>query len=76
MESTALRYDARSNKWDAIPDMLRKRSGHELTALDNCIYALGGTTGGTTEKFDVKSQKWTEMPSMSGQRAYFGAVSV
>ena len=53
---------------------------HELVALDNCIYALGGYLGGAyisvVKKFDVKTQKWTDVPRMIQHRGYFGAVSM
>ena len=71
------RYDTRSNKWEAIPAMITARHGHELVAMDNCVYALGGygdVVLSAVEKFDVKSHKWTAVPSMSEARAWFGGV--
>ena len=57
--------------------MTTPRCIHELVALDNCFYALGGYSDKYTssvEKFDVKSQKWTAGPSMLEERGYFGAI--
>ena len=69
----------RVNKWESIPDMLTSRMAHELIALDNCIYALGGYLNGSVisavEKFDVKTQHWREVPPMLERRQWFGAIS-
>ena len=55
------------------------KQGHELVALEDGVYALGGS-GGTqyftaVDKFDVKTEKWTTAQSMSVTRGWFGAVS-
>ena len=59
--------------------MTKSRHSHELVALDNDIYALGGLSNGflsSVEKFNGKLQKWSEVSSMLEKRHYFGAVSM
>ena len=60
--------------------MIVTKEGHELVALDDGVYALGGSSSthqyfSAVDKLDVTAQKWTDAPAMSEIRGWFGAVS-
>lgn len=54
------------------------RSTHEVVAIDECVYALGGNDGSSSlnsvEMFDPKSNKWTLLSSMVTRRSSVGAA--
>ena len=61
------KFNPANNVWTKMPDMPHIRYGHELAALDNDLYAIGGqvdnayNASNLVEKFD--GTRWTEVSS-------------
>lgn len=74
-------YDALTNQWSFIPQMMSARSGVSLVAFHNTLYAIGGFNGftrlNTCEKFKPGSSKnWEEISNMSTSRSNFATVTL
>ncbi|XP_077302162.1 kelch-like protein 28 [Arctopsyche grandis] len=75
------RYDPASNSWISLAPMLSKRCNHEIAAIANEIYIIGGQPGGanyvkTMEVYNINQNKWTVAPPMKRKRGNFAAVTL
>ena len=70
------RFNVKSQSWEAIPDMLTGRDGHELATMENFVYAVGGIGVTGVEKFDPKNNTWSEVQSMTEGRSFFAATAL
>ncbi|XP_077983448.1 gigaxonin-like [Glandiceps talaboti] len=69
--NTGEKYDPDTNTWSFIAPMIHGRYGHNLVAIDNHIYAVGGYEEDvihTMEAYDIYKNTWEEMPSMQISR--------
>ena len=73
-------YNPATDKWTEKAPMGTGRTGLAAVALDDTLYALGGTTSSettnTVEVFTVGTGKWATGTPMNTARAYFGAAVV
>nr|CAH7766920.1 unnamed protein product [Callosobruchus chinensis] len=72
------RFNIRRNAWEPITSMHHRRSTHEVVAIHNYIYALGGNDGSSSlnavEQYDPKTNKWAVVCSMATRRSSVGAA--
>lgn len=76
--SSGERFNVRRNAWEPITSMNNRRSTHEVVAIDDFIYAIGGNDGSSSlnavEQYDPKTNKWVVVCSMSTRRSSVGAA--
>ncbi|XP_077296164.1 kelch-like protein 12 [Arctopsyche grandis] len=75
------RYDPASNSWISLAPMLSNRYNHEIAAIANEIYIIGGQLDGanyvnTMEVYNINQNKWTVAPPMKEKRGNFAAVTL
>lgn len=64
-------YNARTNKWQRAPDMLRKRHFFGSCVINNCLYAAGGECEGSqrtlisAEVYDPNRNRWSFISDMN-----------
>ncbi|KAG1334154.1 F-box/kelch-repeat protein [Cocos nucifera] len=64
-------YNARTNKWNRAPDMLRKRHFFGSCVINNCLYVAGGECEGihrnlrSAEIYDPNKNRWTFIGEMN-----------
>ena len=62
----AIVLDLSSGKWTKLPEMQQSRTFNNSAFLYNsCIYAIGGNSEATCEKFDFITKKWKFIDSYS-----------
>lgn len=69
------KYDPETNQWTQIPPMSHARVGFGLVAIDDKIYAIGGSNDMSDpmtclEEFCIYTNKWRTLPEMSLKRAW------
>ncbi|RDD39942.1 Kelch-like protein 18 [Trichoplax sp. H2] len=75
-------YDNVRDEWFPAPSLQSMRSRLGVTALCNCIYAIGGVDGterlSTVERLDISHQQasWEYQTSMRVHRSALGAVNI
>ncbi|KAJ3702705.1 hypothetical protein LUZ61_006410 [Rhynchospora tenuis] len=74
-------YNARTNKWQRAPDMLRKRHFFGSCVINNCLYVAGGECEGiqrtlrSVEMYDPNRNRWACVAEMStGMVPFIGVV--
>ncbi|XP_077295330.1 kelch-like protein 12 [Arctopsyche grandis] len=75
------RYDPTSNSWTLLAPMLTKRTNHEIAAIANEIYIIGGRQNSenrlnTMEVYNINQNIWTVAPPMSEKRSSFAVVAL
>lgn len=73
---TAECYDPDKGCWTSIADMNYSRSSFATVSVEDCIYALGGQSTCTVERYDTSTGRWELTPAMSTKRINFGAAEV
>lgn len=84
---TIERYDPATNSWTSLQPMSKFRSHHQLLALQNRLWAIGGKSyavanGGARkvlnlcEVYDPSTDSWSEGVAMRYARCGFSAVAV
>jgi hypothetical protein len=67
------------NSWHTKTPMSQARSGLGVIAVDDKVYAIGGSTRngyvGTNEQYDPKTDTWVILKSMPTPRADFGITA-
>ena len=77
------RYQAKSNQWERIPDMIQARQRHALVSCCDYLYALGGLDSNTvlssmeriSDLNNSENNKWEQVKEMNTTRRNFVAVS-
>ena len=83
--ASAARFDPRAGKWKALPDLPEPRSSHDVVALGDTLYVVGGWTmleGGEQDWSDTllaldlsaKKSNWREIPQPFHRRALMAAA--
>lgn len=66
------RYDPERDLWEDMPPMHRSRGAASVTALNGCLYAVGGYDSGQwlceVEKFDPMTNQWQLITPMKYSR--------
>jgi len=72
-------YDVGLNRWNYIASSNTSRSGHELVAVDEILYAIGGEVDidriSSVERLDDLDSQWREVQSMNIPRSGLAAVA-
>lgn len=71
----AEKYDPNMNSWTAVAPMAHARQGFGLLAVDDNIYAIGGTSNmnyplTSIEKYNIFTNKWQPLPDVNLQRVW------
>ena len=70
--NTMERYNPEKDEWEDMPPMHRSRGAASVTALNGCLYAVGGYDSGQwlceVERFDPLTNQWTLIAPMHHSR--------
>ncbi|KAL9922400.1 kelch-like protein 25 [Glossina fuscipes fuscipes] len=75
-----LRFDIRTNKWEAMPSMLFKRLRFSAAIIADDIYVFGGTGTdreyiNSVERYNIHTNEWTVVDSLEVE-VYRGGAAV
>lgn len=66
------RYNPEQDEWEDMPPMHRSRGAASVTALNGCLYAVGGYDSGQwlceVERFDPSTNQWSLIAPMHHSR--------
>jgi hypothetical protein len=58
-------YDPATKILKRLPDMLSQRYSHSMIVHNGFIFAVGGSSNSTTEKFDLDAMKWIKLANLT-----------
>jgi gas vesicle protein len=58
-------FNSYSDELVRLPNMLKERCSHSMSASLYHIYAIGGYNNNTTERFCLKTNKWEKLPDLN-----------
>jgi hypothetical protein len=58
-------FNALTNELNRLPNMLKERCSHSMVATTSHIYAIGGYSNNTTERYCLKTNIWTRLPDLN-----------
>eukprot|EP00058_Branchiostoma_floridae_P006621 XP_002592109.1 hypothetical protein BRAFLDRAFT_84978 [Branchiostoma floridae] len=61
-EKAFYQYNHLLNSWESRCEMISPRNGSDLVYVKGYIYAIGGDSGNTVERYDPSCDKWTSIP--------------
>ncbi|KAJ6632845.1 Kelch-like protein diablo [Pseudolycoriella hygida] len=72
--NSVLMYDLKTFELAKLPPMIERRFSFEVCFLDGYLYAVGGRTTKTVERFCFNENVWRFIPPLVPQRSCFSAI--
>lgn len=63
-------YDAESNKFIKLPEMLSNHYYHTMIGNNNYIYSVSGFKSKKVERYDISNKEWSSLPDLGYERSY------
>ena len=67
-------YKFKKNKWEMLPEMNNRRSGHGMVVCDGSLYVVGGNNLSSVEKLKGVEGSWEYVQPMNTPRDCLAAV--
>lgn len=69
-------FDPSTQSWEPMPPMVKARYLLTLLVVEDCLYAVGGCSVGSIERFDTLANKWEHVTRIRNKRMHSSVVSV